>query len=744
MRLWLRLAIRLYPAPWRARYGRELDALISDLDPRPHDLWDIFCGAITMHLSTPLTYFKFGAATALAGALVAGGVSFTLPERYVSSAVLRIVPQVPSGSDAAQYQVAAMERLTQLQQDVLSRASLASLIQKPDLNLYVAERQRYPLEDVIERMREQDVRIQSLEPKLPFQSSASVFQISFEYPDRDTAQRVVRSLVAKFVDDNVLASRGVLPKSMPVRPPNEHSPASAPEPAPLPVILEVLDPANLPVRASEPNRLGIAAIGLGAGLALGLLAAFLRCRPLRWTLWIVGTAIVGFFVFFAIAIAADFELVPFAGLGAALAASIAAYALRDRAAWKPAPYVKSALAAAVCGAILAGFASFAAPEHYVSSAVVRTYQRDSQGLLSANTTDAVAFRLHRIRVEMLSRDSLAALIRRPSLDLYRAERQRRPLEEIIQDMRRDIRFQATNPVSGAHTISFEYTDPLKAQAVVREIVANLIETNRMHDRSANRISSAQGSIFVEVIDNASAPDAAVSPDRLRFAEIGFAAGLPLGLVIAFLRRRPPGQGVAMLRFAAATGAAGAVVGALISFAIPSRYVSTATLRVSAADGRDTPDRGALEQIGQRMIEVLSRRSLAELIQRPDLDLYRSERASRPLEEIVAGMRNRDLRIEPLDVGPASGRTTAFSIAFEYPDPEKARAVVQSLISKFVEGRDSPRYLEVIDEPSLPQTPSFPARMLAAGSGLLIGIILGPIAQVLRRRKPYSAAAYPSS
>ena len=200
----------------------------------------------------------------------------------------------------------------------------------------------------------------------------------------------------------------------------------------------------------------------------------------------------------------------------------------------------------------------------------------------------------------------------------------------------------------------------------------------------------------------------------------------------------------MLRFAAATGAAGAVVGALISFAIPSRYVSTATLRVSAADGRDTPDSGALEQIGQRMIEVLSRRSLAELIQRPDLDLYRSERASRPLEEIVSGMRNRDLRIEPLDVGPASGRTTAFSIAFEYPDPEKARAVVQSLISKFVEGRDSPRYLEVIDEPSLPQTPSFPARMLAAGAGLLIGIILGPIAEVLRRRKPYSAAAYPSN
>jgi hypothetical protein len=99
---------------------------------------------------------------------------------------------------------------------------------------------------------------------------------------------------------------------------------------------------------------------------------------------------------------------------------------------------------------------------------------------------------------------------------------------------------------------------------------------------------------------------------------------------------------------------------------------------------------------------------------------------------------------PLDVGAASGPTTAFSIAFEYPDPEKARAVVQSLISKFVEGRDSPAYLEVLDEPSAPQTSSFPARPLVVAVGLLIGIVLGPIAEVLRRRKPYSAAAYPSN
>jgi uncharacterized protein involved in exopolysaccharide biosynthesis len=730
MRHWLKLAMWLYPASWRARYRREFDALLTDIHPRPGDLWDIFCGAIVMHLSTPATYLKLGAVTAVIGALVAGGISFTMPVRYVSTAVLRVMPQIPPGTDAAQYEPVARDRMTVLQQDVLSRNSLAAMIVEPGLDLYPADRTRYPLEDVIQNLRDQDIRIQAVDANLPFKGSATVFEISFEYPDRVKAQRVVRSLVSRFMDANVRSYRGGT---------SSQTVSTAQAPAPLLVNLEVLDPPNLPERAREPNRLGIAAIGLGAGFALGLLLAFLKRRPLRWTLWIAGSAVVGFVAFFAIAISADLDLVPFASLGAAMAASIAAYILRDRAAWRPVPYVKSALAAAVCGAILTGLASFAAPEHFVSSAVLRIIRRDAAGLAASDSTDAAAERLHRLQFEALSRNSLAELIQRPSLDLYRQERQRMPLEDVILDMRRDIRLLPVDPVRGTFTISFEHTDRKKAQTVVREFVTNLVEGNVMQERNLKR-GPGEARFVVEVVDPASDPSAAVSPRRPQWAAVGSGFGLAAGVLIAFLRRRPPGEARAMLRFAAATGAAGAVVAGLISLAISSRYISTATLRLSPPANQETLDPAATQQIQQRLIEVLSRSSLTELILRPSLNLYRSERYRKPLEEIVASMRQDDLKIASLDLDPRTGNTTAFSIAFEYSDPRKAHDVVQEIVDKFIEGGIAQTNLEVVDPPSIPQAPAFPPRLPIAAIGLAAGLVLGPIAVVVRRRQAYSAAA----
>jgi hypothetical protein len=715
MRRWLRLAIWLYPATWRTRYGREFDALLADIQPRPRDLSDIVRGAITMQLSTPVAYLKLGAATAAIGAIVASGVSFSLPDRYVSSAVIRLAPQNPIAADPAQFEMVAAEHLAHLWEEVLSRQSLASVIQDPGLSLYPADRRTYPLEDVIQNMRNTAIRIEPVDAKLPFQGGAPAFRVAFEYADRKAAQSVVRALLSRLNDANVRWAHKTS----------------------LFVNLEVIDPPNLPEKAIDPGRLAIIGAGLAGGFVLGLLIAYLKGRPLRWMLWIAGSAVLGFVTFFAIAIPLDVDLVPFAALGAAAASCVAAYIHRDRDAWRPVPYVKSALAAAACTGIIAGLVSFVFPERYVSHAVLRAYQLSPLGIPGPDTTGAVAERLHRMHVEVYSRNSFAELIQRPSLDLYREERRRHPLEDIIQDMRRAIRIEPTTSARRTYTISFEYTDRFKAQAVVRELVTKYMEVNAFSERNAGRPERGlPGSIVMEVVDPASDPQTAVSPNRALIAGIGFAAGLPLGLLIAFLRRRPPGQARAMLRFATATGAVGALLAAAISYAIPSRYVSTATLRLRPANGADAPDRLGAEQVHQRMIEVLSRSSLAELIQRPELNLYRGERARRPLEDVIARVREHDLRIESVDVGPLAGTTSAFTIAFEYNDADKAHLVVQSLVSKFVEGGVIAPSLEVLDPPSVPSLPASPPRLSIAGGGLLVGLILGPIAESLRRRQPY--------
>jgi drug/metabolite transporter (DMT)-like permease len=46
----MRLLVRLYPQPWRERYGDELAALLEDRPPGPFDVADLALGALDAHL----------------------------------------------------------------------------------------------------------------------------------------------------------------------------------------------------------------------------------------------------------------------------------------------------------------------------------------------------------------------------------------------------------------------------------------------------------------------------------------------------------------------------------------------------------------------------------------------------------------------------------------------------------------------------------------------------------------------
>jgi uncharacterized protein involved in exopolysaccharide biosynthesis len=92
-----------------------------------------------------------------------------------------------------------------------------------------------------------------------------------------------------------------------------------------------------------------------------------------------------------------------------------------------------------------------------------------------------------------------------------------------------------------------------------------------------------------------------------------------------------------------------------------------------------------ERLNQMQQEILSRGSLTELIQRPSLDLYKKERQSKPMEDIVEKMR-RDIKLSILETPSQSGKRTAsaFQISFSYPERYKAQLVVAQLVTKFTE------------------------------------------------------------
>jgi uncharacterized protein involved in exopolysaccharide biosynthesis len=292
MRGLARILICLYPASWRARYGEEFEALLEDSPITFQSTVDLLKGAIGMHLSVP-QFPKLAVILSIAGLAGGLGISFIVPPRYVSQAELRLGPSyVKQGEDVRRN---LTEHLVQMENQILSRTSLSNIIQDPRLDLYKDERAHIPLEDVIERMRTQDIhiRIDSLSSE---HRDSVAFSISFVHADRLKARQTVQALIVKFQDANLTAQRdsatarrgrtpdqvdrmeqriAAVEKRLGIGSP---PPGRVDFPGVLPagINLDVLDPPSLPVKPVSPNRAAFMLAGLGAGFLSALLVAIFR------------------------------------------------------------------------------------------------------------------------------------------------------------------------------------------------------------------------------------------------------------------------------------------------------------------------------------------------------------------------------------------------------------------------------------------------------------------------------------
>ena len=201
-----------------------------------------------------------------------------------------------------------------------------------------------------------------------------------------------------------------------------------------------------------------------------------------------------------------------------------------------------------------------------------------------------------------------------------------------------------------------------------------------------------------------------------------------------------------LRIVVFAGLAGALVAGVCAFLTEDRYVSTAVVRFTFAGLADSDRQGTLDRLARMEREVLSRRSLAELMAEPALDLYAEDRKRMPLEDVVENMR-KALRIKLL--GGPNWRAATFEISCMYPDKFKAQSVVRELVAKFVEQTNATqRYqapptavtLQLLDRANLPKRPIYPNRLVMVAVGLVCGAVLGLLALLVRR----SAARFSKS
>lgn len=176
----------------------------------------------------------------------------------------------------------------------------------------------------------------------------------------------------------------------------------------------------------------------------------------------------------------------FGGAGAGLVSALPAMLWQRR--W----FVILPVVAATVGGLITAFLMHPV---YESSATVLIESPqvpdDLLGALSGNQVgDMIGQRIARARQRVLSRQDLIRLIR--TYNLYPREQRTMPLSKIIDTMRNDTTIQAVdNGIIGASpskknlglantiaiTVSFDYDDPIKAQAVTQQFVDRFLEAD---------------------------------------------------------------------------------------------------------------------------------------------------------------------------------------------------------------------------------------------------------------------------
>jgi capsular polysaccharide biosynthesis protein len=181
------------------------------------------------------------------------------------------------------------------------------------------------------------------------------------------------------------------------------------------------------------------------------------------------------------------------------------------ATWNPG---KITVALAILGSAIAAVTALCIPDTYLSTAVLKAAQTElSDG--------DVANLVHKT----MTRSALMKIIE--DKNLYEADRAVKPLEDVVEKMRRSITMSkgwiSKGKRNPAFMVEFTYPNQWKAQQATGDLVSLLQQT-------------ASPTMPLEVLDAASLPKTPIYPNRLTIILVGLACGVLLGAMIAGLRR----------------------------------------------------------------------------------------------------------------------------------------------------------------------------------------------------------------
>jgi polysaccharide biosynthesis transport protein len=125
--------------------------------------------------------------------------AYLWPDTYVSEGIIKVEPQqLPSNLVQGVMTQDILDQIQSMQEQIESRAILTNVM--TTYNLYLKERNRQPTEDVLDQMRK-DIKVDPLGVTTNGHT-VPAFKVSFSYPDRHQAMKVVQDLISKFIDED--------------------------------------------------------------------------------------------------------------------------------------------------------------------------------------------------------------------------------------------------------------------------------------------------------------------------------------------------------------------------------------------------------------------------------------------------------------------------------------------------------------------------------------------------------------
>ena len=135
------------------------------------------------------------------------------------------------------------------------------------------------------------------------------------------------------------------------------------------------------------------------------------------------------------------------------------------------------------------------PDTYVSTGIIRVVPPQvPESYVPSNINSQMSQRVNSMYQTISSRGNLTNIIN--LYDLYRRERSRRPMEDIVEEMRRDIKISNVVPLSqgdrqiSAFQISFSYENRILAQKVTADLVSRFM-TENTRERTTQSVLTTQ-------------------------------------------------------------------------------------------------------------------------------------------------------------------------------------------------------------------------------------------------------------